>query len=149
MFWSILDRGEVITLDRADNRTGLQTSAEMGCRLPVHCTSQGKLFLAFMPEQDQKNILKRTDLREYTPHTITTLPALQKEFEKIRQQGYAIENGEYKMGLRSVAAPIFDHDGCLRYAIGIIGMFRQIESEKFHRAVSVVKETADRISQAL
>lgn len=149
VFLSILDRGEVITLDRADNRTGLQTSAEMGCRLPVHCTSQGKLFLAFMPEQDQKNILKRTDLREYTPHTITTLPALQKEFEKIRQQGYAIENGEYKMGLRSVAAPIFDHDGCLRYAIGIIGMFRQIESEKFHRAVSVVKETADRISQAL
>ena len=48
VFLSILDRGEVITLDRADNRTGLQTSAEMGCRLPVHCTSQGKLFLAYM-----------------------------------------------------------------------------------------------------
>jgi len=79
VFLSILDRGEVITLDRADNRTGLHTSAEMGCRLPVHCTSQGKLFLAYMSEQEQKNTLKRTELREYTPHTITSLPELQKE----------------------------------------------------------------------
>ena len=149
VFLSILDRGEIITLDRADNRTGLQTSAEMGCRLPIHCTSQGKLFLAYMNEQEQQNILKRTELREYTNHTITSLPALLKEFEQIRQQGYAIENGEYKKGLRSVAAPIFDHDRKVRYAIGIIGMFRQIESEQFVRAISVVKETADKISASL
>lgn len=149
VFLSILDRGEVITLDRADNRTGLQTSAEMGCRLPVHCTSQGKLFLAYMSEQEQKNVLKRTELKEYTPHTITTLPELQKEFENIRQQGYAIENGEYKKGLRSVAAPIYDEEGRVRYAIGIIGMFRQIESDKFVRAISVVKETAEKISNSL
>lgn len=149
VFLSILDRGEVITLDRADNRTGLQTSAEMGCRLPIHCTSQGKLFLAYMSEQEQKNILKRTELREYTPHTITTMPELQKEFEKIRQQGYSIENGEYKKGLRSVAAPIYDEDGRVHYAIGIIGMFRQIESDKFIRAISIVKETADKISASL
>lgn len=149
VFLSILDRGEVITLDRADNRTGLQTSAEMGCRLPIHCTSQGKLFLAYMSEQEQKNILKRTELREYTPHTITTMPELQKEFERIRQQGYSIENGEYKKGLRSVAAPIYDEEGRVHYAIGIIGMFRQIESDKFIRAISIVKETADKISASL
>lgn len=149
VFLSIMDRGEIITLDRADNRTGLQTSAEMGCRLPIHCTSQGKLFLAYMNEQDQQNILKKTELREYTNHTITTLPALQKEFVQIRLQGYAIENGEYKKGLRSVAAPIFDRDGKVRYAIGIIGMFRQIESEQFLRAISVVKDTAEKISSSL
>lgn len=149
VFLSILDRGEIITLDRADNRTGLQTSAEMGCRLPIHCTSQGKLFLAYMNEQEQESILRRTELREYTNHTITSLSALRKEFDTIRQQGYAIENGEYKKGLRSVAAPIFDQDGKVRYAIGIIGMFRQIESEQFVRAISVVKETANKISEAL
>lgn len=149
VFLSILDRGEVITLDRADNRTGLQTSAEMGCRLPVHCTSQGKLFLAYMPEQEREAILRRTELHEYTPHTLTTLPELEQEFARIREQGYAIENGEYKKGLRSVAAPIFDAEGTVHYAIGIIGMFRQIESDKFIRAISVVKETADTISKAL
>ena len=149
VFLSILDRGEIITLERADNRTGLHASAEMGCRLPIHCTSQGKLFLAYMSEQEQENILKRTELREYTQHTITSLSSLRKEFETVRNQGYAIENGEYKKGLRSVAAPIFDQEGKVRYAIGIIGMFRQIESEQFVRAISVVKETARKITDAL
>ena len=110
---------------------------------------QGKLFLAYMSEQEQENILKRTELREYTQHTITSLASLRKEFETVRNQGYAIENGEYKKGLRSVAAPIFDQEGKVRYAIGIIGMFRQIESEQFVRAISVVKETAQKITDAL
>ena len=147
VFLSILDRGEVITLDRADNRTGLQATAEMGCRLPVHCTSQGKLFLAYMPPADREAVLKRTELAAYTPHTITTREELLRELEQIRQQGYAVENGEYKLGLRSVAAPIVDHNGQVRYAIGIIGMFRQIETEKFCDAIAVVRETADKISQ--
>lgn len=147
VFLSILDRGEVITLDHADSRRTLQAVAEVGCRLPVHCTSQGKLFLAFMPEQERRAILKRTELRAYTGHTITTQAAFQKELEEIRERGYAIENGEYKVGLRSVAAPIVDADGTVRYAIGIIGMFRQIESAQFSRAVAVVRETAQRISE--
>lgn len=149
VFLSILDRGEVITLDRADNRTGLWISAEMGCRLPVHCTSQGKLFLAFMSDQERKNILKRTTLTEYTNHTITSHAELEKELDCIRKQGYATENGEYKTGLRSVAAPIFDENGQVRYAIGIIGMFRQLESEQFKKAIEIVRETALKISEAL
>lgn len=147
VFLSILDRGEVITLDRADNRTGLQATAEMGCRLPVHCTSQGKLFLAYMPPAEREAVLKRTELVAYTPHTITTQEGLLRELEQIRRQGYAVENGEYKMGLRSVAAPILDGSGQVRYAIGIIGMFRQIETEKFQNAIAVVRETADKISK--
>lgn len=149
VFLSILDRGEVITLDRADNRTGLWISAEMGCRLPVHCTSQGKLFLAFMSDAERNMILKRTPMHAYTNHTIMTKQELDAELARIREQGYATENGEYKTGLRSVAAPIFDQDGAVRYAIGIIGMFRQIESEQFCRAIKVVLETAEKISNAL
>lgn len=149
VFLSILDRGEVITLDRADNRTGLQATAEMGCRLPVHCTSQGKLFLAFMSDAEREDILSRTELSPYTPRTLTTRAALEKELEQIRRQGYAIENGEYKTGLRSVAAPIRDGDGAVRYAIGIIGMYRQLETEQFDRAVQVVLETADKITRSI
>lgn len=149
VFLSILDQGEVITLDRAENRIGLPTSAEMGCRLPVHCTSQGKLFLSYMTEQERQTLLNRSELYAYTRHTITTMEGLEKEFKTIQSQGYAIENGEYKVGLRSVAAPIFDGDGHVRYAIGIIGMFRQLEAERFERAVQVVRETAAKISEIL
>lgn len=149
VFLSILDRGEVITLDHADSRIGLQVTAEVGCRLPVHCTSQGKLFLALMPEEERKEILARTELSEYTSLTLTSEKELEKELTLIRKQGYAVENGEYKTGLRSVSAPIFDMDGEVRYAIGIIGMFRQIESEQFSKAIAVVRETAEKISKEM
>lgn len=149
VFLSILDRGEVITLDHADSRIGLEVTAEVGCRLPVHCTSQGKLFLALMHDEERKEILKRTVLSEYTSLTITSEKELEAELEQIRKQGFAVENGEYKTGLRSVSAPIFDIDGEVRYAIGIIGMFRQIESEQFEKAIQVVRETADKISKAI
>ncbi len=149
VFLSVLDQGEVITLDRAENRIGLPTTAEMGCRLPVHCTSQGKLFLAYMSEDERQAVLDRTELCAYTQHTITDISALKKEFLKIRSQGYAVENGEYKVGFRSVAAPIFDENDRVRYAIGIIGMFRQLETERFERAIHVVRETAEKISKTL
>lgn len=149
VFLSILDRGEVITLDHAESRIGLDITAEVGCRLPVHCTSQGKLFLAHMPEAERNALLTRNPLSEYTNHTIATMPQLMKELEKIKADGYAIENGEYKTGLRSVAAPVFDSEGNVRYAIGIIGMFRHIETEQFTKAVQVVRETAKKISDVL
>jgi len=149
VFLSILDRGEIITLDRAASKVNLYAVAEVGCRLPVHCTSQGKLFLAYMPSSERDAILRRSGLPSYTEHTITTMPELEKELDEIRRRGYAIENSEYKAGLRSVAAPIIDEKGCVRYAIGIIGTFRQIETERFSKATEVVLKTAKQISKAL
>lgn len=149
VFLAILDWGEVITLARVERQAGLPTMAEMGCRLPVHCTAQGKLFLAYQPEEERNRMLKPSGFYAYTDHTITDPIALQKELERIRTQGYAIENGEYQVGLRAVAAPIFQKTGEVRYAIGTVGMFRQIESEQFSRAVAIVRETAQKFSKAL
>ena len=149
VFLSIFDRGEIITLDHVASKTNLYAIAEVGCRLPVHCTSQGKLFLAHMGKAERDSILNRNGLPAYTNHTLTTMGELEKEFAAIRAQGYAIENSEYKAGLRSVAAPIYDADGAVRYAIGIIGTFRHIESEQFARATEVVIQTARQISKAL
>ena len=149
VFLSILDRGEVITLDRAENKSGLWISAEMGCRLPIHCTSQGKLFLAFMSDSERASILKRKPLEAYTNHTLMTMKELEAEFELIRRRGYATEFGEYKTGTRSVAAPIRNEEGEVRYAIGVISMSRQIDAGKFDHAIQVVVETAKKISDVL
>lgn len=149
VFLSLLDRGEVITLVHGKDRMGIQPAADAGCRLPVHCTAQGKLFLAFMPEQERNRILERTELRAFTDHTLTARKALLRELAVIREQGYAVENGEYRAGLRAVAAPAAGRDGAVRYAVGAVGVFRQIESEQFRRTVAVVRETAQKLSGAL
>ena len=117
--------------------------------LPVYCTSQGKLFLANSSPAECRRILTHTELKAFTPHTLTTPEQFVPELTRIREQGYAVENGEYKIGLRSVSAPIHDVTGEVRYAIGCVGMFRQVQSDEFLRAIRLVCAAAETISRAI
>lgn len=64
-----------------------------------------------MSRAGAENLLWGQSLTEFTPHTITDIPSLLREMEVCRTQGYAIENGEYKIGLRSISAPIYNVGG--------------------------------------
>lgn len=89
--------------------------SDVGARLPVYCTSQGKVFLAAMQESERQKLLAGIHLVQYTPHTITDLAELNRQLRQMRADGYAIENGEYKIGLRSISAPVYTIDGKLKY----------------------------------
>lgn len=85
----------------------------------------------------------------FTPHTITDVSKLKTELSKIRSNGYAVEDGEYKIGLRSVSAPVFDHTGTARYALGVVGLFRRIQSDEFSQSVAQVVAQAANLSKAI
>ena len=144
-----LDRGEVLVLDCADAHSDLRVVSEKGARLPLHCTSQGKLLLAYLPEAQRKSLLRSCDFAAYTPHGHTNAASLEAELPEILERGYAIENGEYRIGLRSVSAPVFDVNGQAAYAVCVVGMFRRINSPELDRAVRVLLEAAERISFGL
>ena len=146
---SVYEGGSVITLDQVESREGLRIVSDIGSRLPVFCTSQGKVFLAHMSRAGAENLLRSQSLTQFTPHTITDIPALLREVEVCRTQGYAIENGEYKIGLRSISAPIYNVGGKVQYTVGIIGMLRSTHSDEFRAAVQRVCATATMISAAL
>ena len=103
----------------------------------------------YMARADAEKLLRRQKMTQFTPHTITELPELMQEIERCRENGYAIENGEYKIGLRSISAPVRTVDGEVRYTVGVIGMFRSTHSEEFAQAVEKVRATAGMISAAL
>ena len=126
---SVCEGGSVITLDQVETRGRLRVVSDTGSRLPIYCTSQGKVFLAHMSR--------------------TGAEALLREVETCRANGYAIENGEYKIGLRSISAPVYNVEGTVQYTVGVIGMFRSVHSEEFHGAVEQVCATAAMISAAL
>ena len=65
------------------------------------------------------------------------------------EKGYAVEDGEYKVGLRSVSAPVFDAGGELRYALTTIGFFRRVSADDFVNAVEVTVDQAKMLSNAL
>ena len=90
-------------------------------------------------------------LREYHGAAQLLLFAvqLQPELQKIREQGYAVENGEFKPGLRSVSAPIRNASGEVAYAFGTVGMFRQLHTDEFQQAIVLVTDAAAKISAAI
>ena len=146
---SIRESGHVVTLDQVEGRGNLRIVSNLGSPLPLHCTSQGKVFLAHMASGEASSLLTHSALTSFTPHTIADAKALLAALPRIRTDGYAVEDGEYKIGLRSVSAPVYDRGGTLQYTVGVIGMFRSVRSEEFRHAIEAVTATGRMISTAL
>ena len=145
---SILDRGEVLILGHAEPDSSFHIVSETGRHLPSFCTAQGKVLLSGLPTSSVKRIFD-AHVQAYTPHTATTFEQLESELKTVRERGFAIENGEFRVGIRGVAAPVIDHQGEIRYAIGLIGMFRRIDSDEFRAATALVTETGRALSETL
>lgn len=146
---TFLEDGHIINLEQFTGHAGVQVLSEVGTRLPLHATAQGKLYLAACTDAEVRSLLHAQGMPPFTPHTLTTEEALLEHLKLIRQNGYAIENGEYKIGLRAVCAPIFDRDGAQRYAVGVVGLFRRIDSREFEEAIACTVDTARQISASL
>ena len=145
---SMLDRGEVLILGHAEPDSSFHIVSETGRHLPSFCTAQGKVLLSELPAAGARRIFD-AHVQSYTPHTATAFEQLDAELRTVREKGFAIENGEFKVGIRGIAAPIREHTGEIRYAIGLIGMFRRVDSDEFRAATARVVETAKALSQAL
>ena len=127
----------------------MRMSSRVGLRSPLYCTGVGKAILATLPGDELEDIWTHSNVQKLTDKTITDLEELRSQLVEVRANGYAIENGEYKIGLRSVSAPVYTVEGKAAYAVGVIGMFRSPHSEEFHAAVEQVCVTASMISTAL
>ena len=145
---SMLDRGETLVLLHAEADSGFHIVSETGAHLPAFCTAQGKVLLSALSDAAVRRIFDAR-FQQFTPHTVSDADALLKELGTVREKGFAIENGEFKIGVRGVAAPIRDHTGAIRYAVGLIGMFRRVDSDEFRAATAEVRKTAATISEAL
>lgn len=147
-FLASMDGSNAIALDQCAAGGGLQVVPDIGSRLPLHATSQGKLLLSQLPDSE---VLKRTQgtMQAFTPHTITEPQKLLSALHAIREDGYAVEDGEYKIGLRSVSAPVWDRYGRPQYALGVVGLFRRVASPEFQDAIYRVRETASQLSELL
>ena len=92
---SIREGDRVMTLDQVEGHGSLRVVSEVGGRLPLHCTSQGKVFLAALAESEAQALLGRRPLTAYTPHTVTDAAQLLASLEQVRRQA--------QPGLRALA----------------------------------------------
>ncbi len=84
----------------------LRMFTEVGRIVPLHSTGVGKALLATLSDDDVVEILERTGMASATAHTITAYPDMLAELGRIRDRGYAIDDGEQELGVRCVAVPI-------------------------------------------
>ncbi|HUW36906.1 MAG TPA: IclR family transcriptional regulator [Rhodocyclaceae bacterium] len=98
-----LSGGEVLYLDRVETLAPLRFYLHPGSRVPAHCSASGKLFLAQMTPSQRKRLLEHVPLEKYTERTITDQAALEREIERIKHDGYALDDEEFLPGLICVA----------------------------------------------
>ncbi len=146
---STIDDAGVVSFDHASAPSGVQIMPELGVRLPLHCTSQGKLMLSLLSDSTATMLLCERSLTAYTPHSKVDLSDVIAELSVTRERGYAVEDGEYRIGLRSVSAPVRDSSGTVRYALTAIGFLSRTGSEEFRYAVEATLTEAQRLSDAL
>jgi IclR family transcriptional regulator, pca regulon regulatory protein len=111
----ILDGNDIVYVERCrSTRPGqreIDLNLHVGSRLPAYCTSLGKVLLAHLSEPLRDAVLDEIEFARRGPNTITSRSALLAELERVRGQGFAVNNEELAYGLRSIAAPIFDYHG--------------------------------------
>jgi IclR family acetate operon transcriptional repressor len=101
-----LSGAEVIYLDRVETAFPLRMELRPGTRVPLHCSASGKLFLAFAPARQRQQLLDGLLLSRHTATTLTDARALEVELERIRREGYAVDDQEFVEGLNCVAVPV-------------------------------------------
>ncbi|MDR0889325.1 MAG: IclR family transcriptional regulator [Oscillospiraceae bacterium] len=143
-----LSAGELILVACEEPHNGFRVTSEAGTRLPLYCTSQGKAILANRPASELDSLLQRKPITAYTAYSITQESKLRNELRSVRMSGVAQEVQEYKLGLKSVAAPIFDCHGECSYAVGIICISSMPEKE-FAILRTAVAQAARAISTEL
>jgi IclR family transcriptional regulator, pca regulon regulatory protein len=112
---AILDDVDIVYVERfrasRRHQNEIDLDLHVGSRLPAYCTSMGKVLLAFLPDAEQAELLRRITFARRGPNTLTSRAALLAELRRVRATGIAVNNEELAYGLRSVAVPVIAASG--------------------------------------
>ncbi len=140
-----LEGSDVIYMEQIKSSFPIQVFAHIGRINPIHCTSSGKLLLAYQEVETIEEILSK-ELKKYTSSTITDVNTLKKELLEIRSLGYCFIENEFIDGIVSIAAPIRDYNKNVIAAVSLVGPIQRISGDKVQRFINKVVEAAKNIS---
>ncbi len=146
---AVEDQSEAIYLAQVECRQMMRAFARPGARVPLHCSSVGKALLSAGEEAALAKILHRQGLPRVTVKTIATAAALRADLARARERGYAVDDEEHAVGLRCVAAVIFNETAEAVAAVSISGPMARIPDERIPLLGDLVRRRADAITEAL
>jgi IclR family pca regulon transcriptional regulator len=116
---SVFDGDDIVYVARVQARRIMAVEIRVGTRFPAYATSMGRAMLAYAPPDRLEAYLTRVRLDPITPRTIVDPAQLRSELARVRERGWALLDQELEIGLRSVAAPVFNSRGEVIAAVNV------------------------------
>jgi len=133
----LLDAGEVVVINTVESPQAVRMSSKIGNRRLLHSTALGKVMLAGLVDKEVTRLLRLKGTPKLTDETLTSRAAVLAEVQKVRQQGWALDNQENELEGRCIGAPVEGPDGHVVAALSISGpVFRM----SMDRACGLVQE---------
>ena len=148
VFLGTLNWDHVTVLDIVESRQDLKITAPIGTTMPLFAGAVGKVFLASMEEEQSAKLIKSKGLPRYTENSIVDEELYFQELKRVKEQGYAVDNEEYILGVRAVASPIMGL-GQLRSAIWMVGFKASLDKTKLKPHIQQTKKAAAAIGRRI
>ena len=136
----VLDGGEVLVIETVESQQAVRMSSKIGNRRYPHSTALGKILLSDLPEREVLRLVRSKGMPRFTPATITREKDLIVELERIRTQGFALDNLENELDGRCIAAPVMNANRKIVAALSISGpsaaddhVAHEVDAEGPHR----------------
>jgi DNA-binding IclR family transcriptional regulator len=146
--YSVLDRDAAVLVFRAKGTQRVAVDFQIGDRSPLHCTSIGKVLLAYQEPSAAEAVIA-AGLPRVAPNTITDPEALRSELSAVRAQGYAYDDLEFAPDMRCLAVPVFENGGAVPGGIAISGPSSRLDRATLRALRTVATRHAEALSQLL
>lgn len=148
---SVLDKANwaVIDVDYIESTRELRTAGSIGQPRPLYCTASGKVFLAYLPDEEREAYLAATPLTARTDRTITDVRRLREELSAVRELGYALDDREYDADIFCLAAPVFKAPGQPGAALVVSFPANRLQVRAVEAVSQQLKEVARQVSEVL
>ena len=140
---------KIYVVDQVRSSKVYHLPAALGMIEPVHASALGKCIFAYRTPEFVTKYFNDADLQAFTENTITGIDSLLRHLSGVRRQGYAVDDEELTMGVRCLAAPVFNRSGEVNFSVGISGPAKDFVSERVLRFSRMLKETCMEISRVL
>ncbi|MEU9450257.1 IclR family transcriptional regulator C-terminal domain-containing protein [Streptomyces sp. NPDC048277] len=147
---AVLDRSEIVYVARVPAARSMSITLSTGSRLPAYATSMGRVLLASLTPDELEGALEGVELLPLTARTVTDRAVLLAELERVREQGYAVVDGEREEGVRSAAAPVRGRGGRVLAALNVSANAGRVSLEELRTEfVPRIVQTADALTLEL
>lgn len=141
-------QGQVLFLIQAETHENIRAFFPPGTLAAMHSSGIGKVLLAYM-EPDRVAQLIHQDLERFTEHTITRPSLLEEELQTIRDRGFALDGEERNLGMRCIAAPVFDHSQSVVAGVSVSGPTSRVTLDKIEPFSAAALEAARNLTFAI